>query len=192
MNSSVFRTGLRGPPWTALALTVVTVLGCAAEEEAESVCTTTANLVDMTVWSLADSPTDPFPDRPPGAPCGEHGWGLDDGAVLGVYTGECNYVTVNQPLLAGLSSCNDLVFELTHDRLSAGEGVIAEAVVGMAIADRQIWTKTYPIPGPPLYEQLRVPIDRDIPAGTPIQFHIHNHGSNGWRLLSVMREPHQP
>lgn len=171
-------------------LIAVLVSHCAAEDApSDALCESTATLVDMSQWVLGDSPTDPFPDRPPEMPCTDHGWGLDDGGAFGVYTGECDYVTVSQPLKAALSSCNELVFELTHDRLTAGEGVVAEGYVGIAIADRLVWEKTVPIPGPPLYEEIRVAIDRDIPAGTPIQFHIHNHGSNGWRLLSLQREP---
>ncbi len=157
------------------------------EAETDDPCSAPATLVDMTAWQLADSPTDPFPERPAGMTCAEHGWGLDDGGVFGVYTGECDYVTVSQPLRAALSPCNDLVFELSHDRLSAGAAVDAIGYVGLAIADRLIWEKEIPIPAPPLYQELRVAIDREIAAGTHIQFHVHNHGSNGWRLLSLNR-----
>jgi hypothetical protein len=175
--------------WSRSLLFAVAASSCATEDAAsDAVCETTATLVDMSQWVLGDSPTDPFPDRPPGMPCTDHGWGLDDGGAFGVYTGECDYVTVSQPLRASLSTCNELVFELTHDRLSAGDGVVAEGYVGLAIDDRLVWEKTVPIPAPPLYEEIRVAIDRDMPAGTPIQFHIHNHGSNGWRLLSLERQ----
>jgi hypothetical protein len=38
-----------------------------------------------------------------------------------------------------------------------------------------------------LSEYVQTP--EDIEAGTPIWFHVHNHGDNAWRLLEVSGGP---
>lgn len=173
----------------AMLVSLLFVVACDdATESAGGACSAGSSVPIAAVekWQLTESDSDPFPNRPAGMTCTDHGWGLDDGGVFGVYTGECDYVTVTQPLLVDLSDCNEIALELTHDRLIAPEGE-ASAVVALAIANEIVWTETFPIPAPPIYRQIRIPIEKPVAARTPIQFHVRNHGSNGWRLLSINR-----
>ncbi len=55
----------------------------------------------------------------------------------------------------------------------------------MQIGDRMLWTDTRPIPGPAGLEATRVPLPEDVPAGTPIFFHVRNHGQNSYELLEL-------
>jgi hypothetical protein len=170
--------------------TTLAVVACdASSEDAFATCAPGISppLGAVLDWKLTESDTDPFPNRPDWMTCTEHGWGLDDGGVFGVYTGECDYVTVTQSLKVDLDPCNEIVIELSHDQLLAPQGE-ASGEVGFAINNELLWTKTFPIPAPPLHlGPIRIPVKKVIPAGTPIQFHVHNHGSNGWRLLRLDR-----
>jgi hypothetical protein len=57
-------------------------------------------------------------------------------------------------------------------------------VDGLAVRDDRI-----PIPesGGLIVRDLRV--ERDIPAGAPVYFHLDNHGANCWALVEVSAGP---
>ena len=41
------------------------------------------------------------------------------------------------------------------------------------------------IPAPAAIYDLRVPLDFDAPAGSTVEYHLHNHGFNAWTLLQL-------
>jgi hypothetical protein len=57
-------------------------------------------------------------------------------------------------------------------------------VDGLSVLDERI---PIPKPGGLIVRELRV--ERDIPAGAPVYFHLHNHGANSWALVEVSAGP---
>ena len=58
--------------------------------------------------------------------------------------------------------------------------------VPVRLATAEGWV---PIPGEAGALAGEVVIDRALPAGAEMQFHVHNHGANAWELRSVMVTP---
>lgn len=72
---------------------------------------------------------------------------------------------------------------LWHFELSADEP--AEAHAALLVDGMPFFEERIPIPqvGGLISRQVRAA--RAIPAGTPIYFHLHNHGANSWSLVEV-------
>jgi hypothetical protein len=64
-----------------------------------------------------------------------------------------------------------------------------EAYVAIAIGGQIEWEATIPIPSTGNLLEADIVMDRELPAGTPMQFHVHNHGPNSWELFDVMVTP---
>jgi hypothetical protein len=79
---------------------------------------------------------------------------------------------------------------LWHYELTNVDGA-SEAHAALAIAGRTLWEQATPIPSASELIRPYLPLEEDLEEGTPIQFHIRNHGSNTWNLieLSVGGEP---
>jgi hypothetical protein len=151
-------------------------------------------LVDVDAWSPMTGDAVPEALRPPeGArlQCEpELGFGPEvfgGDWVFEVNTGYCNWSTFEQPLL------DDIVEgELVRPRLWHGELVSfvpAEGYAAVAIADEVLWEYRVSIPSKGHLAADGWIADDDIPAGTPIRFHVHNHGINSWNLVEVTVEP---
>lgn len=148
------------------------------------------SLVLPEYWLLLDAGDDPFDDRPavveclPAAVLAET---LGGERALGIETGSCAYLTVQQPTRREVAVGEVLKVRLWHFELSAPEPAEAHAalvVAGLRILDERI---SIPQPGGLIVKQLRV--ERRIPAGTPVYFHLHNHGANSWALVEVSSGP---
>jgi hypothetical protein len=141
-------------------------------------------------WVPLDAAADPFDDRPalvhclPEAVMAET---LSAERVLGVDTGFCDYVTVTQPTLRAAAAGELLKVRLWHFELSAPEPAEAHAVLsvdGLRVLDERI---AIPQPGG-LISRQRV-LERAVPAGAPVYFHLHNHGANSWALVELSAGP---
>jgi hypothetical protein len=80
-----------------------------------------------------------------------------------------------------------LKVRLWHFELSAPDPAQAHAVLlvdGLTVLDERI---PIPKPGGLMVHELRV--ERDIPAGAPVYFHLHNHGENSWALVELSAGP---
>jgi hypothetical protein len=107
--------------------------------------------------------------------------GGDD--AFSVDTGRCSYLTVMQPALRAVAAGEVLQVRLWHFDLTAFEPAEAHAAVlvdGLALLDERV-----PIPSPGGLLVKEVPAERVIPAGAPVYFHLHNHGTNSWSLVEV-------
>jgi hypothetical protein len=151
-----------------------------------------SELVDANAWSRVVGSDDPF-EGAGGSDddCDESAFGPEDfGGELAfeVRTDICPRVTVAQPALAGLRAGDEVFIRGWHERLTAPEA--AEAVLALAIAGKEVWRETIPIPqdggGIVLGELV---VGRDYDAGTAIAWHVHNHGQNGYQLLEVSGGP---
>ena len=158
------------------------LVGCIPRPEAQ--------LVDAVRWAEVASPDDPFDDRPDGSFCETGAWLPEDLNLelsLGVDTGDCNYLTVVQPLLADVIPGDELYMRLWHYELIAGRPAQAHAALW---ADGQVlWDVWVPIPSESGMVAPRWISQIYLEEGTPIMFHLHNHGANSWNLIEVSRNP---
>ncbi len=172
-------------PLVSLALACIGSLGCAEGEASpveEQVTLTELDLADPNAWRAMEASEDPFPDRPATVECLPTAFGVDAGA-FGVYTGGCNYITATQPLRRALVAGDTIVVEAGYGTLvstSPGEGHLSIALPGLTLLELRP-----AIPGPPQFFVKEIPVTQAIPAGTPLVFHVHNHGPNSWRLLRL-------
>ena len=120
------------------------------------------------------------------------------------YTAEtrrCNYLTVRQATRQPIRAGDTLFVRLWHFALSSPNG--GRAYMAVQIGDRRVWEGRLPIPcrgglvgfvpgGDCLDNPNGVDVDPaeftadfDAPAGTPIYFHIQNHGENSYNLVEI-------
>ena len=147
-------------------------------------------LVEFDGWvRVTDPSVDAFADqRPPDAVCDDAGYYADPIAqTLEVQTEVCDYVTLRQDTLAALEPGDVVTVFAFHDVLTAPEP--AQGYLGIALDGQIEWELDVPIPGDAASIEQAFTIDRSLPAGTELQFHVHNHGPNTWELLAVMATP---
>ena len=146
-----------------------------------------APLVDHEAWTPADPAADPWADHAPAVlDCSPLSWGAEDEGGLpafGVDTAACNFLAVVQPSLAAIAAGDSVSVRLWHYDLYAGE--VAEGHAGLSLGGQVLAEFTVPIPRDAEMLTALVPIDEDVPAGTEILFHLHNHGANSWSLVDV-------
>lgn len=155
-------------------------------------------LVDHDRWTLAPAEEDPWAAFRPAEDIG-----CPDGArkpedFAGVYawsviTTDCPYTTVVQPTLA--PACKGEEFYVWIWNYALVSPVDATAHLAVQVGDLPIWSGTRAIPGPSALEATRITLPHDVPAGTPIYFHVRNHGSNSYELIAlsiVAPEPEGP
>ena len=143
------------------------------------------SLVDHDAWVEAGAANDPFDDRPALTECAPDGWkseALGDEASLQVETRLCRYLAVSQPSQVDLRKGELLRVRLFHFQLSAPAPT--EAHVALQIGDVR-WQQRVAIPSESAVITGEVAIDGDIETGTPVVFHLHNHGENSWNLIEV-------
>lgn len=148
------------------------------------------SLIDHNAWLVLGPDEDPFEDRPDAVECAEQGVKpeeLGGEIAFGVDTGPCRYITARQVSRQYVAAGETLVVRLWHFQLNAPSPAEAHAVVqvdGMRVLDQRV-----PIPAPGGLIKVALPVDRAVPAGAPIYFHLHNHGENSWALVEVSTGP---
>lgn len=170
--------------WSLAAVLVLTA--CPGGDDAPPEDPTPVVLAVIDGWTrVTEADADVFADmRPADTPCDESGVGLEQfGLSFEVKTDLCNYVTVAQPTLVDLAAGDTIQVRTWHDILQAptpGQGYL-----GLALDGDIIWAADVPIPGP--YDTINadVVVDRDVPAGAELQYHVHNHGVNSWNILDL-------
>jgi hypothetical protein len=147
-------------------------------------------LVAPAFWQDVDAATDPFGDRPsttqcaPGAVMAEL---LGGEPAFSVNTGQCDYVSVVQPSRQAALVGDVVKVRLWHFDLSAPEAAEAHAVV--MLGDLKVLDERIAIPQPGGLLARQVTLERALPAGLPVYFHLHNHGANSWSLVEVSTGP---
>lgn len=134
---------------------------------------------------------DPFGEPPAEAWCDDLGWGPEDfagEASLDVRSASCPWLTVQQATLADLVVTDRLFLRLWHDMLVSPE-LGKTARIGLALESDVVFEQIVPIPSPSGIVLADLSLSRYVEAGTPIFFHIDNHGANSYHLLEVSRRP---
>lgn len=170
----------------SVVFVVLALAGCPSGDDSPPLDPEPVTIATITGWTrVADPSTDVFADmRPPKAPCDETGFGLEQfGLSFEIKTGLCDYLTVAQPTLAPLVDGDVIAIRVWHDQLRAPSP--SEGYVGLALGGEMLWEDTVPIPAEYGTLNADVTIDRDVPEGSELQYHVHNHGINSWNLLEI-------
>lgn len=140
-------------------------------------------LVSSTAWDLATAADDPFADHRPELVQCEFGWDVETG-VFEVDTEQCTYAAFVQPSLAPIHEGDALELVLLHDALYSEEGE-AVAHVAVAFGSEVAWELELPIPSEAGQARPTWTAPADVEIGTPVHFHLHNHGTNNYRLVAL-------
>ncbi len=134
-------------------------------------------------WRTSDPEHDPFAShRPEEVACPDVGWGVE-GTSVEVSTGDCNYFSVEQPLLQDVPKGTHIHVNLWHQVLHAEAPATGHAA--LAVGEDVLWEREVSIPGPGSVHGDVVRAPRDLRAGERVVFHLHNHGANTWNLGDV-------
>lgn len=166
------------------------MLGSACPSDPDPEDPTPKRLAEPEGWVRVTDPTlDMFADqRPAEATCDDSGYFVDPFAQsLEIQTELCNYLTVHQPSREPLNPGDIVSIQAFHDMLTAP--MPSEGYLGLAIGGELEWEFHVPIPADASVIEEEFTIDRALPAGTELQFHVHNHGPNSWELFNVMVTP---
>ncbi len=149
----------------------------------------TVDLVDASLFRILDADEDPFPSHRADAKrlCDAGGFGEDLG-VLDIDTETCAYVSAAQPSLAEVLPGDDLLLLAWHQALASTDPN-AQGHMAVMIGDTLVWEVLIDIPASADVYELELPVEEEIPAGTPVVVHVHNHGGNTWRLGSLRAIP---
>ena len=142
-------------------------------------------------WLRVDAAADPFVDRPSAFECDDDGVVVEELSgeeVFALYTERCAYVTAAQPAAERVYSGDSVELRLWNYQLFPR--VDGEAHLALAIDGVVVWEERLPLTGGEAVESGlrhgRWLADRDVPNGTPLQWHAHNHGANEWALFDVL------
>ena len=154
---------------------------------------TVGPLTTLFDWTATEQQQDPFNEYwSDHVRCNEDEHGLELLADLWVYsvqTGNCNWLTIEQPSLSPIYEGDLIRVEVWHFFLSALEP--ASARVGLATADGILIEMMERIPQPARLMELEFRAQTSIAENTPIYFHISNHGTNSWHLLDIQINPEE-
>ncbi len=146
------------------------------------------SLVDHDRWHKVDAAEDVFGDRPP-APFCPFGWvpelfsGMES---LSVNTDTCQYLTLRQASRLEVLTGERVKVRLYHFDLASLDPA-AQAHLGVALDGQVMWETHIAIPTTGAYVEATFDAPRDFPVGTPVDFHLHNHGPNSYSLLRIKR-----
>lgn len=141
-------------------------------------------LVDPMAWTqVPEASLDPLAaHRPATVECPIGGW-LFEPQGFEVNTLLCNYAMFTAPAQASVIAGSRVVATLYHFDLVAAEPAVAH--VALLLGERVVWETEVAIPGKANAFDIDVTIDETVPAGTPVYFHLHNHGQNTWTLAAL-------
>jgi len=120
-------------------------------------------------------------EGPPVAPCGPGGL-LPEGDALEVRTAWCDPADVSAPLPVDVPADTLVDVTLVHNALVADGG---HAHFALFVGDEPVWDHQTAIPAPATFLSPRVVVQQAHAAGEPVVLHVHNHGSNTYKLVGL-------
>jgi len=142
----------------------------------------TTSLIDLGAFEKTSAADDPFDDRPADIAC-EFGFGLEDG-FFEFESDLCRYGAFSQPALAPIRVGDTLDFLLLHENLVSSEPD-AQAHVAIALGEDIVYEAVIDIPAEANFLDEQWVSTLEVPEGTPVHFHLHNHGINSYRLAEL-------
>jgi hypothetical protein len=147
-------------------------------------------LVDPSLWSAVAADEDPFTDRPDSVDCPSSSWGVEVSesgeTALELDTGVCDYASFSQDSLARVQAGDRVFVNWTHSDLTAEEP--SQAHVAIWLGEVVLWDSVEPIPSTADETRYDLPVEIDVPVGTPVWIHVHNHGDNKWTFGEMWTE----
>jgi hypothetical protein len=115
---------------------------------------------------------------------------LDSFTVLSVYTRMpdarltlCNWLTLEQPSLRAIRAGDQVEIRARHAELTAP--VPGEARMIFVVGDEAVLEYEVLIPSDFNFPSEIWTAPKDYPAGTPLLWHVDNHGANEYMLIEV-------
>ena len=134
-------------------------------------------------WQQVPAPDDPLAlHRPAEVSCPLGAW-LYEPQGLEINTAACNYAMFVQPSRAAIVPGARLRASLYHFDLNSEPP--ATAHVALMIEEAVLWEQEIAIPGKANAYTIDLVLDFTAAAGTPVYFHLHNHGQNTWTLGAI-------
>jgi hypothetical protein len=169
-------------------------LGCGTSEDqtsGEMSCTASSTplvIADASLWMPVNLDVDPFADQAEGDPVHcrpiHYGPEIESGVLwFGIDTRECGYLTLRQPLLETLCPGDTVELRLWHFALT-DTPFGYQALLSIDGTDTH-WRDEVAPPATAKTVEGQFTVDKRIETGTPIYFHLSNHGTNSWGLLDV-------
>lgn len=148
---------------------------------------TPSTLINPELWRLVGLMSDPFEDRPADVICPARSYQVEFG-FFEVDTGSCTYGTFAQPLLIDLEAGDRVRLLMWWYELWAPQP--SEGHIALSVGDHVWGGARPPIPGPSGFVEEVIEVPDQIPRGTLVYFHVHNHGYNTWVMaeLSIMNQ----
>jgi hypothetical protein len=150
------------------------------------------SLVEPYAWSVVPESEDPFWEgRPTDTEACVDFWTdvessspIIEGEWFIVNTGACNYVTTVQPLLHDIPVGAELEVQMHHYGIYTGNGPYRIVV---AVGGDTAWEhSTDPVPLGQSWLQDTWISPKAYLAGTPVTFHLENHGVNEWAFFDLV------
>lgn len=144
--------------------------------------------VSASAWDRVPAAADPWlTDVPADDPCDPLGWGssteLGD-PTFDVQTGQCDPLTAWAPTETAMGEDETLEIRIWHYALLSPGREPAIGRVEMRVG-ADAWSVEVPIPSEAgMIHEFWTPRLR-YPPGTPVLFHLSNHGANSWHLFDV-------
>jgi hypothetical protein len=157
----------------------------AAAEDAGEPLPEPGSLINNALWQIAEPSADPFA-REPLRPCPPLSAGdetLGGELVYAIRTERCPALTVRQNSRRAVLAGDTISVRAYHFPLTAAEN--ASALVVLQLGVQEIFRRELPIPSDASELSDSWVADRDYPAGTPLMFHVENHGENEYALIAV-------
>ena len=142
-------------------------------------------LIDATLWTVSGEAEDPFDDRPESVECSSLGYAAES-TYFEVDTTFCEYATFVQPTLVDIAEGDLMTLVAWHLDLWAAEP--AEAHMVVQVGDQVLYEEWIPIPSDSNIFEKEGTAEDVLPSGTPVYFHVHNHGYNNWAVSEIMVE----
>ena len=161
-------------------LTVALFLGCS---ERKNVTERGGDIIDPDKWMLVEEAADPFEDRIFDATCPLRSFGEEYG-YFEVETGACNYGTFSQPILIDLYAGESVHLVMWWQELWAATE--SRGHMALQLDDFLLAEAKPAIPGSGGFIERDVVLSEDIDEGTPVFFHVHNHGYNTWVMAEFV------
>ncbi len=108
---------------------------------------------------------------------------FDAFTVLAVYTEVCDWITLEQPSLRAIRAGDEVEIRTFHFQLTAPFD--SEARISLTLGDQMIFDERLLIPQPSGPTNGTWTATDDFEAGTPMLFHVNNHGNNEYLLIEV-------
>ncbi len=172
----------RSVAWPAAVLAVTAACGDASEVPGGA-----GPVIATDLWTV-EAADDPFWSETLSEdirPCTPQDWRAEPNGIE-VQTTNCNYITLTQPLLQPLRAGQGLRVQLWWQTLASVEP--AEGRIAVWVGDWRFFDERVPIPSEADARTLSRSSPRSFADGTPVYFHVDNHGFNSWTLGSLIAE----